>query len=169
MTTIFTDNAIYRERVASEHLTEKKINVSDLNLFYGEKQALYHVNLAIEKKQVTALIGPSGCGKSTFLRTLNRMNDLIEGVKVNGTIRIDGQDIYETEDVIRLRTKVGMVFQKSNLFPMSIYDNVAYGPRMQGVKNKKILNEIVEESLRNAAIWDSDCRWKYWSMQKQTF
>lgn len=112
------------------------------------------MNLAIEKKQVTALIGPSGCGKSTFLRTLNRMNDLIEGVKVNGTIRIDGQDIYETEDVIRLRTKVGMVFQKSNLFPMSIYDNVAYGPRMQGVKNKKILNEIVEESLRNAAIWD---------------
>jgi phosphate transport system ATP-binding protein len=154
MTTIFTDNAIYRERVASDRLTEKKINVSDLNLFYGEKQALFHVNLAIEKKQVTALIGPSGCGKSTFLRTLNRMNDLIEGVKVTGTIRIDGQDIYETEDVIRLRTKVGMVFQKSNLFPMSIYDNVAYGPRMQGIKNKKILNEIVEESLRNAAIWD---------------
>ena len=154
MTTIFTDNALYRERVASDRLTEKKINVSDLNLFYGEKQALFHVNLAIEKKQVTALIGPSGCGKSTFLRTLNRMNDLIEGVKVTGTIRIDGQDIYETEDVIRLRTKVGMVFQKSNLFPMSIYDNVAYGPRMQGIKNKKILNEIVEESLRNAAIWD---------------
>lgn len=131
-----------------------KINVKDLNLFYGEKQALFGVDLAIHEKQVTALIGPSGCGKSTFLRTLNRMNDLIDGVKITGDIVIDHENIYKTNDVIKLRTKVGMVFQKPNLFPMSIYDNVAYGPRMQGIKNKKELNKIVEESLRDAAIWD---------------
>ena len=131
-----------------------KINVKDLNLFYGEKQALFGVDLAIREKEVTALIGPSGCGKSTFLRTLNRMNDLIDGVKITGDIVIDHEDIYKTNDVIKLRTKVGMVFQKPNLFPMSIYDNVAYGPRMQGIKNKKELNKIVEESLRGAAIWD---------------
>ncbi|MER2113343.1 MAG: phosphate ABC transporter ATP-binding protein PstB, partial [Solibacillus isronensis] len=113
-----------------------------------------NVNLDIKEKEVTALIGPSGCGKSTFLRTLNRMNDLIDGVRVIGNIHIDGENVYESSDVIKLRTRVGMVFQKSNLFPMSIYDNVAYGPRMQGIKNKKILNEIVEESLRGAAIWD---------------
>lgn len=131
-----------------------KISVKDLNLFYGEKQALYNVSLDIEENKVTALIGPSGCGKSTFLRTLNRMNDLIDGVKINGDVIIDNENIYQSSDVIKLRTKVGMVFQKSNLFPMSIYDNVAYGPRGQGIKNKKELNEIVEESLRGAAIWD---------------
>lgn len=131
-----------------------KISVSDLNLFYGEKQALFGVTLDIEEKKVTALIGPSGCGKSTFLRTLNRMNDLIDGVKIAGDIIIDGENIYSSNDVIKLRTRVGMVFQKPNLFPMSIYDNVAYGPRMQGIKNKKELNKIVEESLRGAAIWD---------------
>ncbi|MDQ0225359.1 phosphate ABC transporter ATP-binding protein [Bacillus sp. 7586-K] len=131
-----------------------KISVRDLDLFYGEKQALYSVNLDIQEKEVTALIGPSGCGKSTFLRTLNRMNDLIDNVKINGDIVIDNENIYQTNDVIKLRTKVGMVFQKANLFPMSIYDNVAYGPRMQGIKNKKELNSIVEESLRGAAIWD---------------
>ena len=154
MTTILSEKAMYREQVLVDHHSENKINVSDLNLFYGDKQALYNVNLAIEKQKVTALIGPSGCGKSTFLRTLNRMNDLIEGVRVNGEVQIDGENIYESDDVILLRTRVGMVFQKSNLFPMSIFDNVAYGPRMQGIKNKKILNEIVEESLRGAAIWD---------------
>ncbi|WP_102272491.1 phosphate ABC transporter ATP-binding protein PstB [Cytobacillus massiliigabonensis] len=131
-----------------------KIIVKDLDLFYGDKQALYKVSLDIHEKEVTALIGPSGCGKSTFLRSLNRMNDLIDGVKITGDIVIDNENIYETNDVIKLRTKVGMVFQKPNLFPMSIYDNVAYGPRMQGIKSKKELNKIVEESLRGAAIWD---------------
>ncbi len=131
-----------------------KINVNDLNLWYGEKQALYSVSLDIKEKEVTAFIGPSGCGKSTFLRTLNRMNDLIDSVKISGDVIIDNGNIYKSSDVIKLRTKVGMVFQKANLFPMSIYDNVAYGPRGQGIKNKKELNEIVEESLRGAAIWD---------------
>lgn len=131
-----------------------KISVNDLNLFYGDKQALFNVSLDIQEKKVTALIGPSGCGKSTFLRTLNRMNDLIDGVRIDGDIEIDNVDIYKSSDVIKLRTKVGMVFQKPNLFPMSIYDNVAYGPRAQGIKNKKELNNIVEESLRGAAIWD---------------
>lgn len=133
---------------------EVKISVRNLDLFYGEKQALYSISLDILENEVTALIGPSGCGKSTFLRTLNRMNDLIDGVKINGTITIDNEDIYKSTDVIKLRTRVGMVFQKANLFPMSIFDNVAYGPRMQGIKNKKELNEIVESSLRGAAIWD---------------
>ena len=144
------------EELAPEAVVEKetKIHVTNLDLFYGEKQALYEVNLAIKEKEVTALIGPSGCGKSTFLRTLNRMNDLIDGVKIQGAIAVDGEDIYASNDVIKLRTKVGMVFQKPNLFPMSIYDNVAYGPRMQGIKNKKALDSIVEESLRGAAIWD---------------
>ena len=131
-----------------------KIKVNDLDLFYGEKQALYKVGIDIKENEVTALIGPSGCGKSTFLRTLNRMNDLIDNVKITGNIFIDGEDIYESNDVIKLRTKVGMVFQKPNPFPMSIYDNVAYGPRMHGIKNKKELDAIVEESLRGAAIWD---------------
>ncbi|WP_399633064.1 phosphate ABC transporter ATP-binding protein PstB [Sporosarcina sp. SG10008] len=131
-----------------------KINVTDLNLFYGEKQALFGVDLAIRANEVTALIGPSGCGKSTFLRTLNRMNDLIDGVKITGEVVIDHEKIYNSSDVIKLRTKVGMVFQKPNLFPMSIYDNVAYGPKGQGIKNKKELNRIVEESLRGAAIWE---------------
>jgi phosphate transport system ATP-binding protein len=131
-----------------------KISVTDLNLFYGEKQALFGVDLAIRANEVTALIGPSGCGKSTFLRTLNRMNDLIDGVKITGEVVIDQERIYSSSDIIKLRTKVGMVFQKPNLFPMSIYDNVAYGPRGQGITNKKELNKIVEESLRDAAIWE---------------
>jgi len=131
-----------------------KIKVEELDLFYGDKQALFQVAMDIREKEVTALIGPSGCGKSTFLRTLNRMNDLIDNVKIMGSIVIDGEDIYDSNDVIKLRTKVGMVFQKPNPFPMSIYDNVAYGPRMQGIKNKKELDAIVEESLRGAAIWD---------------
>lgn len=131
-----------------------KIEVKDLDLFYGEKQALFKVDMAIKEKEVTALIGPSGCGKSTFLRTLNRMNDLIDGVGITGSIVIDNENIYDSTDVIALRTKVGMVFQKPNLFPMSIYDNVAYGPRIHGVKSKKELDKIVEESLRSAAIWD---------------
>ncbi|MGL4797617.1 MAG: phosphate ABC transporter ATP-binding protein PstB [Paraclostridium sp.] len=131
-----------------------KLSIKSLDLFYGEKQALKNLNIDIKEKKVTALIGPSGCGKSTFLRTLNRMNDLIEGVKIEGNIEVDGEDIYKSEDVIKLRTKVGMVFQKPNPFPMSIYDNVAYGPRTHGIKDKKTLDKIVEESLKGAAIWD---------------
>ena len=130
-----------------------KLTVRDLDLFYGEKQALKKINMDIKTNKVTALIGPSGCGKSTFLRTLNRMNDLIDNVKID-VVEIDGEDIYKDNDVIKLRTKVGMVFQKPNLFPMSIYDNVAYGPRVHGIKDKKILDKIVEESLKGAAIWD---------------
>lgn len=131
-----------------------KIKVENLDLFYGENQALKNINLDIEKNKVTALIGPSGCGKSTFLRTLNRMNDLIENVSIKGKVEVDGEDIYKSDDVIKLRTKVGMIFQKPNLFPMSIYDNVAYGPKIHGIKDKKTLDKIVEESLKGAAIWD---------------
>ena len=131
-----------------------KLNVSNLDLYYGEKQALKKINMDIKANKVTALRGPSGCGKSTFLRTLNRMNDLIDNVKIEGTVEVDGEDIYKNSDVINLRTKIGMVFQKPNLFPMSIYDNVAYGPRIHGIKDKKILNKIVEESLKSAAIWE---------------
>ena len=131
-----------------------KLNVSNLDLYYGEKQALKKINMDIKANKVTALIGPSGCGKSSFLRTLNRMNDLIDNVKIEGTVEVDGEDIYKNSDVINLRTKIGMVFQKPNLFPMSIYDNVAYGPRIHGIKDKKILNKIVEESLKSAAIWE---------------
>lgn len=131
-----------------------KISVRNLELFYGDNKALKNINIDIETNEVTALIGPSGCGKSTFLRTLNRMNDLIDNVKITGEIKLDGVDIYKNDDVIELRTKVGMVFQKPNPFPMSIYDNVAYGPRVHGVKDKKQLDKIVEESLKGAAIWD---------------
>ena len=134
--------------------TNTKIKVRNLNLFYGENQALKNINIDLEANKVTAFIGPSGCGKSTFLRTLNRMNDLIENVKIEGEILVDGEDIYKSKDVIALRTKVGMVFQKPNPFPMSIYDNIAYGPRLHGIKDKKTLDEIVEKSLRGAALWD---------------
>ena len=136
------------------NIIKPEIQVKNLELFYGDNKALKNINLDIESKKVTALIGPSGCGKSTFLRTLNRMNDLIEGVKINGQILIDGKDIYKEYDEIDLRKKVGMVFQKPNPFPMSIYDNIAYGPRIHGIKDKKKLDEIVEKSLRQAAIWD---------------
>ena len=131
-----------------------KINVENLELFYGDNKALKGINMKIKENKVTALIGPSGCGKSTFLRTLNRMNDLIEGVRIKGEILVDGEDVYKSDDVIKLRTKVGMVFQKPNPFPMSIYDNVAYGPRIHGIKDKATLDKIVEESLRGAAIWE---------------
>lgn len=131
-----------------------KLKIRDLDLFYGDKQALKKINMDIKENKVTALIGPSGCGKSTFLRTLNRMNDLIENVKIEGLVEVDGEDIYKNNDVIKLRTKIGMVFQKANLFPMSIYDNVAYGPRIHGIKDKATLDKIVEESLKGAAIWD---------------
>ena len=131
-----------------------KFSVSDLNLFYGNFQALHQINIEIPSNQVTALLGPSGCGKSTFLRTLNRMNDLVDTAKITGEIQLDGENIYSDIDVMKLRTRVGMVFQKPNPFPMSIYDNIAYGPRCQGVKDKNRLDEIVEKSLRGAALWD---------------
>lgn len=130
-----------------------KIAVRNLDLYYGEKQALKDVNMNIKEGKVTALIGPSGCGKSTFIRTLNKMNDLIDNVKIYGEIDLDGEDINK-QNVIDLRTKVGMVFQKPNPFPMSIYDNITYGPKIQGIKDKKELDRIVEESLKGAAIWD---------------
>ena len=135
-------------------LDNVKLSIKNLDLFYGDNQALKDINIDIKENKVTALIGPSGCGKSTFLRTLNIRNDLIENVTIKGKIEVDGEDIYQTEDVIKLRTKVGMVFQKPNPFPMSIYDNIAYGPRIHGIRDKKILDKIVEESLRGAAIWD---------------
>jgi phosphate transport system ATP-binding protein len=131
-----------------------KISVKDLNLHYGEFHALKEVSIEIPENKITAFIGPSGCGKSTFLKTLNRMNDLIEGVKIDGEIKLDGQNIYEAIDVIALRKRVGMVFQQPNPFPMSIYDNIAYGPRAHGIKKKSQLDEIVEKSLKSAAIWE---------------
>ena len=129
------------------------ITVQDLNLWYGAAQALHHVSMEIPEKSITALIGPSGCGKSTFLKTLNRMNDLIPGVKVTGSVLYKEQDVFAM-DVSQLRREVGMVFQKPNPFPMSIYDNVAYGPRTHGIRNKVRLDHILEQSLRSAAIWD---------------
>ncbi|WP_294798506.1 phosphate ABC transporter ATP-binding protein PstB [uncultured Eubacterium sp.] len=132
-----------------------KIQVKDLNLFYGENHALKNINMDINDKAITALIGPSGCGKSTFLKTLNRMNDLIDNVKITGSVTLDGEDIYQkTVDTTLLRKKVGMVFQQPNPFSMSVYDNVAFGPRVHGIKSKAKLDEIVEESLKGAAIWD---------------
>ncbi|MBC2582428.1 phosphate ABC transporter ATP-binding protein PstB [Clostridium sp. DJ247] len=130
------------------------IQTRDLDLYYGSAQALKKINLDVEKNAVTALIGPSGCGKSTFIRTLNRMNDLIETVKIEGEVLFEGKNIYNDYDVIELRKRIGMVFQKPNPFPMSIYDNIAYGPRIHGVKDKNKLNEIVENSLKGAALWD---------------
>ncbi len=129
------------------------ITVKDLCLWYGQSQALKNINIAIPEHSITALIGPSGCGKSTFLKTLNRMNDLIPGVRITGTMEYAGKDIFSAE-VNNLRKEVGMVFQKPNPFPMSIYDNIAYGPRTHGIRNKAQLDEIVERSLRDAAIWD---------------
>jgi len=130
-------------------------DVKDLNLYYGEKQALKNIEIPIYKNQITALIGPSGCGKSTFLRTLNRMNDLIDECHLDGQINYYDQNIYhQNMDVISLRTHVGMVFQKPNPFPMSIFDNIAYGPRCQGIKDKQVLKEIVEESLKQAALYE---------------
>jgi phosphate transport system ATP-binding protein len=135
--------------------SETKIQVRNLDFYYGSTQSLFGITMDIQSRRVTALIGPSGCGKSTFLRTLNRMNEIIDGTRLTGQILIDGEDIYHNiADVVKLRKKVGMVFQKSNPFPKSIFDNVAYGPRTHGVRNHKQLGEIVERSLRRAALWD---------------
>lgn len=135
-------------------MEKNKMEVKDLDFYYGDFQALKNVNMPVSEKEITALIGPSGCGKSTFLRTLNRMNDLIEGTRVEGEVLLDGESIYKEDvDVVKLRKKVGMVFQQPNPFPKSIYDNVAYGPRIHGIKNKNKLDQIVEESLKSAALW----------------
>ena len=132
-----------------------KVKVENLNLYYGENHALKDVNMDIQENAVTAFIGPSGCGKSTFLKTLNRMNDLVDGVRIDGKVLLDGEDIYDPSvDTTILRKKVGMVFQQPNPFPMSIYDNIAYDPRVHGIRDKKRLDQIVEESLRGAAIFD---------------
>lgn len=132
-----------------------KLSIKDLNLYYGDNHALKNVSMEIKENAVTAFIGPSGCGKSTFLKTLNRMNDLIDNVRIDGTVLLDGEDVYgEGVDTTILRKKVGMVFQQPNPFPMSIYDNVAYGPRVHGIKDKHTLDQIVEDSLRGAAIYD---------------
>ncbi|KAJ52844.1 phosphate transport system ATP-binding protein [Clostridium tetanomorphum] len=130
------------------------VEVKDLDLYYGSTQALKKININMEKNAVTALIGPSGCGKSTFLRTINRMNDFISGVKIEGSVVFEGKEIYKDFDEIELRKRIGMVFQRPNPFPMSIYDNIAYGPRIHGIANKSTLDEIVENSLKGAALWD---------------
>ena len=131
-----------------------KITVEGLDLFYGNFQALKNINVAFKEHEITALIGPSGCGKSTLLKTLNRMNDLVEGCRIKGNVRLDGENIYGDMDINLLRKRVGMVFQKPNPFPMSIYDNIAFGPRTHGIRSKAALDEIVERSLKGAAIWD---------------
>ena len=130
------------------------IETKNLNLYYGTNKALKNINMKFNKNEVTALIGPSGCGKSTFLRTINRMNDLIDSVKIEGKVLFEGNDIFDDYDEIALRKRIGMVFQKPNPFPMSIYDNVAYGPRIHGIKDKKTLDQIVEKSLNGAALWE---------------
>ena len=131
-----------------------KYTIKDLELFYGDFKALKNINLNIQEKEITAFIGPSGCGKSTLLKTLNRMNDLVEGCRITGSVQLDGEDIYGKIDVNKLRKRVGMVFQKPNPFPMSIFDNIAYGPRTHGIHSKSRLSEIVEKSLKDVAIWD---------------
>lgn len=134
-----------------------KFSVKGLDLYYGDFHALKDINLEIEEKKITAFIGPSGCGKSTFLKCLNRMNDLVEGCRITGDVKLDGEDIYGNMDINLLRKRVGMVFQKPNPFPMSIYDNIAFGPRTHGIRSKAKLDDIVEKSLRDAAIWE-ECK-----------
>ncbi len=135
-------------------VNSEKIKIENVDLYYGEFQALKNINMTVKEKEITAFIGPSGCGKSSLLKSLNRMNDLVEGVKITGKLLLDGVDIYKDMDATVLRKRVGMVFQKPNPFPMSIYENVAYGPKTHGVKQKSKLDEIVEKSLRSAAMWD---------------
>ena len=142
------------QTVNNRPLGRAKMEVKDLNLFYGDFQALKDVSISMPEKEITAFIGPSGCGKSTLLKTLNRMNDLVEGCRIEGQVLLDGEDVYGSVNVNALRRRVGMVFQKPNPFPMSVYDNIAYGPRTHGVRKKAMLDEIVERSLRQAAIWE---------------
>lgn len=137
-----------------ENVLQTKLLIEDLNLYYGDFHALHGINMDIKEKEITAFIGPSGCGKSTLLKSLNRMNDLVEGCRIEGKVLLDGMNIFTNDDVNTLRKRVGMVFQKPNPFPMSVYDNIAFGPRTHGITAKAELNEIVERSLRQAAIWD---------------
>jgi phosphate transport system ATP-binding protein len=141
-----------QKELGGEHMG--KIDIKNLDLFYGSFQALKNINLSVEANEITAFIGPSGCGKSTLLKTINRMNDLVEGCKIDGEVLLDGENVYGNMDTSMLRKRVGMVFQKPNPFPMSIYDNVAFGPRTHGIRGKAKLDDIVERSLRDAAIWD---------------
>jgi len=143
-----------QRKVKNMHNNSIKISAKNLNLFYGDSHALKNINMEIKDREVTALIGPSGCGKSTFLKTLNRMNDLVPGVKITGDVFFDNLNVYREYDLVELRKRVGMVFQKPNPFPMSIFDNIAYGPRIHGIKSKSKLYEIVEKSLKNAALWE---------------
>lgn len=145
------------DRKTEEKAMTNTFEIHDLNLWYGDHQVLKNINIDIEENKITALIGPSGCGKSTFMKTLNRMNDLVKDCRIEGDVRLHGVDIYNNMDVNILRKKVGMVFQKANPFPMSIYDNVAYGPRIHGIRNREKLDDIVESSLKKAAIWD-ECK-----------
>lgn len=147
---IATDNLVKQ----AKSFNKTKIKTNHLDLFYGTSQALKSINIDIYENQVTALIGPSGCGKSTFLKTLNRMNDLVSNVKITGDVYFDGLNVYKEYDIVKLRKRIGMVFQKPNPFPMTIYDNIAYGPRIHGIKAKSRLDEIVEKSLKGAALWD---------------
>ena len=142
------------QTVNNRPLGRAKMEVKDLNLFYGDFQALKHVSISMPEKEITAFIGPSGCGKSTLLKTLNRMNDLVEGCRIEGQVLLDGEDVYGSVNVNALRRRVGMVFQKANPFPMSIYDNITYGPKLHGVHNKAELDELVESSLKGAALWN---------------
>ena len=153
--TLFDKKEAAAQGVETEAPRSTKLETRQLDFFYGEAQALFQVSMAMPERSVTALIGPSGCGKSTFLRTLNRMNDIVEGAKVVGNVLLDDEDVYSSEvDVVELRKKVGMVFQKSNPFPKSIYDNIAYGPRLGGLRSKAALDEIVERTLTQAALWE---------------
>ena len=148
-------SSVLRGKEESQHPNETCIKVENLNLFYGEKQALYDINMEMPKKKVTAYIGPSGCGKSTLLRCINRMNDLVDSAKIDGKILLDGENIYDKSvNVAALRRRVGMVFQKPNPFPKSIFENVAYGLRIQGINDKRVLEETVEKALTGAALWD---------------
>jgi phosphate transport system ATP-binding protein len=148
-------SSVLRDKDVSQQPTETCIKVENLNLFYGEKQALHGINMEMQKKKVTAYIGPSGCGKSTLLRCINRMNDLVDSARIEGKILLDGDNIYDKSvNVAALRRRVGMVFQKPNPFPKSIFENVAYGLRIQGINDKRVLEETVEKALRGAALWD---------------
>jgi phosphate transport system ATP-binding protein len=149
-----TDETLKQGTQGAGNTSDYVFQIRDMNLFYGEHQALHNVSMDIKKNEITALIGPSGCGKSTFLKTLNRMNDLIEGCRVTGDIRFEGKDIFTECDLLALRYRVGMVFQQPTPFPKSVYENVAYGPRIQGIHNKSTLDDIVEQSLKQAACWD---------------